>query len=236
MRVVVGVTPSSSTALAEQRVDERALARVELADHDQQEQLVELPDRAAERLASSPGASRRASTAAGPRAASAPRPAAASAPRSGARSPSTLASDRGAVGIPPMSAPPSSTPAFASYTMAWAMPWLPAISNRDVPARLQQGAGCRATGRTARTRIRSGSHWWWKRGASMRLLHVHAEVHHVRGSSSSTVLMMVRPPGLPTARNSLPSFARMVGRHAGEHALAGRGQVGLGADEARLRR
>ena len=35
---------------AEQRVDERALAGVELADDDEQEQLVELLDRAVERL------------------------------------------------------------------------------------------------------------------------------------------------------------------------------------------
>ena len=46
---VVGVTPSSITALAGQRVDEGALAGVELADDDEQEQLVELLDRALER-------------------------------------------------------------------------------------------------------------------------------------------------------------------------------------------
>ena len=50
MREVVGVTPFLEHALAEQRVDERALARVELADHHQQEQLVELADGARERL------------------------------------------------------------------------------------------------------------------------------------------------------------------------------------------
>ena len=46
---VVGVTPSSTIALPTQRVDERALAGVELADDDEQEQLVELFDRAVER-------------------------------------------------------------------------------------------------------------------------------------------------------------------------------------------
>ena len=46
---VVGVTPSSTTRAAEQRVDEGALAGVELADDDEQEELVELLDRAVER-------------------------------------------------------------------------------------------------------------------------------------------------------------------------------------------
>ena len=45
MCAVVGVTPSSRTRAAEQRVDERALAGVELADDDQEEELVELADR-----------------------------------------------------------------------------------------------------------------------------------------------------------------------------------------------
>ena len=42
---VVGVTPSSTTRLPSERVDERALAGVELADDHQQEELVELLDR-----------------------------------------------------------------------------------------------------------------------------------------------------------------------------------------------
>ena len=44
------MTPSGDHPAAEQRVDERALAGVELADDDEQEQLVELLDRAVERL------------------------------------------------------------------------------------------------------------------------------------------------------------------------------------------
>ena len=46
--MVVGVTPSSSNAQAEEGVDERALARVELAHHHEEEQLVELAQRALE--------------------------------------------------------------------------------------------------------------------------------------------------------------------------------------------
>ena len=42
--VVVGVTPSLSSFLPQQGVDEGALARVELAHHHQQEQLIELLD------------------------------------------------------------------------------------------------------------------------------------------------------------------------------------------------
>ncbi len=49
MCAVVGVTPSSSTRRAEEGVDERALAGVELADDDQEEELVELPHRLGER-------------------------------------------------------------------------------------------------------------------------------------------------------------------------------------------
>ena len=47
---VVGVTPSCGDLAADERVDEGALAGVELADDDEQEQLVELLDRAVERL------------------------------------------------------------------------------------------------------------------------------------------------------------------------------------------
>ena len=47
---VVGVTPFLRDRAADERVDEGALAGVEFADDDQQEQLVELLDRAIERL------------------------------------------------------------------------------------------------------------------------------------------------------------------------------------------
>ena len=46
---VVGVTPLERDPAADDRVDERALAGVEFADDDEQEQLVELLDRLLER-------------------------------------------------------------------------------------------------------------------------------------------------------------------------------------------
>ncbi len=50
MTAVVGVTPSFMQRLADERVDERAFAGIELADDDEQEQLVELGDRLVERF------------------------------------------------------------------------------------------------------------------------------------------------------------------------------------------
>jgi hypothetical protein len=47
----------------------------------------------------------------------------------------------------------------------------------------------------------SGSHWWWKRRVD-RFLRVHPEVDDVLMIVSSTVLMIVRPPGLPLTMNS----------------------------------
>ena len=47
----------------------------------------------------------------------------------------------------------------------------------------------------------------------------------------STVLMIVRPPGLPVTMNSLPSFARIVGVMLDSIRLPGRARFGIGADE-----
>ena len=44
---------------------------------------------------------------------------------------------------------------------------------------------------------------------------------------SSTVLMMVRPPGLPVTMNSLPSFARIVGVMLESIRLPGSARFGL---------
>ena len=46
---MVGVTPSGSTSSPSERVDERALSGVELADDHQQEELVELAHRRGQR-------------------------------------------------------------------------------------------------------------------------------------------------------------------------------------------
>ena len=55
MAAVVGVTPLEQQPLAEQGVDEGALAGVEFADDDQQEEVVELRDRRGERAPVSVG-------------------------------------------------------------------------------------------------------------------------------------------------------------------------------------
>ncbi len=64
-----------------------------------------------------------------------------------------------------------------------------------------------------------------------RLLRVHAEVDDVRRSSRATVLMIVRPPGLPVTMNSCAVLARIVGVMLDSIRLRGRRQVRLGADQ-----
>ena len=56
----------------------------------------------------------------------------------------------------------------------------------------------------------SGSHWWWKRGASTAC---RASIPKSRppNTISITVLMIVRPPGEPVTMNSLPFFVTIVG-------------------------
>ena len=52
-------------------------------------------------------------------------------------------------------------------------------------------------------------------------------------TTHSTVLMIVRPPGLPVTSTTLPSLATIVGVCETEHPLARGDQVRLGADARR---
>ena len=81
--------------------------------------------------------------------------------------------------------------------------------------------------------MRSGSHWWWMRPASTASCAFMPKSTTLR-MVSSTVLMMVRPPGEPVTMNSLPSRARIDGDMLDSIRLPGRARLGLRADVAAL--
>lgn len=56
----------------------------------------------------------------------------------------------------------------------------------------------------------SGSHWWWMRPKSTACCSVMSKSTTL-SSTCSTELMMVGPPGLPRAIQSLPSLSTSVG-------------------------
>ena len=80
-------------------------------------------------------------------------------------------------------------------------------------------------------RSSSGIHWWWKRGqltASCTFMPKSSTLT----ITSSTVLMMVGPPGDPSASTGLPSFSTMVGVMEESGVLPRRDGVGLALNQA----
>jgi hypothetical protein len=67
-----------------------------------------------------------------------------------------------------------------------------------------------AGGKSGSTKTRSGTHWWWKRGAATA-----SSIGRPKSTTftieSRVVLMMRGPPGLPVTSRGAPSFSTMVG-------------------------